>query len=515
LNFRFHEIEGFPLLAWCARIRKDAPEIDVFHGRRVVIRPGWFIEGAWDGDFEAGRFDEAATMIGTGGRLTAEGVLFAAPTNLYHQLFSAHLGNTRWFSNSLTNLLVQIGDRPHPDHTDYYADMLHARMWGIRPYRWTLKTARPSRVRIHLYSNVLVRPDLSLRRIEKVQPPEPAAYGDYRSLLSSTVQRIFENAADPGRAVRYTPVAAISRGYDAPAITALAIKAGCRRAVTLRNPDAFAPHMNDDGSEIAARLGMDCAVKDRLDYQDLPAGYEAEFCASLPTGSGMLNALFEPELEHTILVSGSGGDRIWSIEDENRIPRMMSPGSIYGMGPAGLTEFRLRVGFLHFLPAFIGCIHRLRLIEIGRSPEMAPWSLRTSYNRPIPRRIAEEAGIPREWFGQEKQAGAHQQVRYDSLHPESLADYRRFCDAHHLSDEDHEPVFELQDAVAVPFLMLIRLFRRWPHQALLRALAPLTLFVNRRRFFGKNPNSPQFALHWGFERVRPRYARTDRSESVS
>jgi hypothetical protein len=35
---------------------------------------------------------------------------------------------------------------------------------------------------------------------------------------------------------------------------------------------------------------------------------------------------------------------------------------------------------------------------------MAPWRLGVLYDRPIPRRIAEEAGVPREYFGQKKMA---------------------------------------------------------------------------------------------------------------
>ena len=38
------------------------------------------------------------------------------------------------------------------------------------------------------------------------------------------------------------------------------------------------------------------------------------------------------------------------------------------------------------------------------SVEMAPWRLGTSYDRPIPRRIAEAAGVPRQAFGQRKKA---------------------------------------------------------------------------------------------------------------
>ena len=36
---------------------------------------------------------------------------------------------------------------------------------------------------------------------------------------------------------------------------------------------------------------------------------------------------------------------------------------------------------------------------------MKPWSVAKSYDRPIARRIAEEAGVPRHLFGQVKKGG--------------------------------------------------------------------------------------------------------------
>jgi len=36
-------------------------------------------------------------------------------------------------------------------------------------------------------------------------------------------------------------------------------------------------------------------------------------------------------------------------------------------------------------------------------PEMAPWRLNSAYDRPIPRRILEEASVPRELFGMRKE----------------------------------------------------------------------------------------------------------------
>ena len=42
---------------------------------------------------------------------------------------------------------------------------------------------------------------------------------------------------------------------------------------------------------------------------------------------------------------------------------------------------------------------------INRSPEMKPWCVVGNYDRPIVRRIVEEAGVPREPFGNRKHGG--------------------------------------------------------------------------------------------------------------
>ena len=72
-------------------------------------------------------------------------------------------------------------------------------------------------------------------------------------------------------------------------------------------------------------------------------------------------------------------------------------------------------------------IHR-----ISCSEEMAPWRLNNNYDRPIPRRICEEAGIKRENFGVAKH-GAGFVYKYDTLKriksrmtPHSAENFTRF-----------------------------------------------------------------------------------------
>jgi hypothetical protein len=72
------------------------------------------------------------------------------------------------------------------------------------------------------------------------------------------------------------------------------------------------------------------------------------------------------------------------------------------VGGHGLGEARLTAGFIHLPLPFIGARRKEDIVTITESPEMDPWRLRNTYDRPIARRISEEAGVPRHIFGQLK-----------------------------------------------------------------------------------------------------------------
>jgi hypothetical protein len=72
------------------------------------------------------------------------------------------------------------------------------------------------------------------------------------------------------------------------------------------------------------------------------------------------------------------------------------------LGGHGLTEVRLVAGLVHLPFPYIGARSRRDIFAITESPAMDAWRLRNSYDRPIPRRMAEDAGVPRTLFGQTK-----------------------------------------------------------------------------------------------------------------
>ena len=105
-----------------------------------------------------------------------------------------------------------------------------------------------------------------------------------------------------------------------------------------------------------------------------------------------------------------------------------------------MEEFRLRVGFVHLPVPTIGALMTPELRRISRSQAMKPWVVSPNYDRPIPRRMAEEAGVPREWFGQNKKAvgarffdGPNRSPDDLKIHlsPSSFRDYQQYFTHHY------------------------------------------------------------------------------------
>jgi hypothetical protein len=76
----------------------------------------------------------------------------------------------------------------------------------------------------------------------------------------------------------------------------------------------------------------------------------------------------------------------------------------WDLGGHGLSEARLRTGLIQLPLPYVGAQQRKDILSITESPAMDRWRLGNDYDRPIPRRMAESRGVPRELFGQRKLA---------------------------------------------------------------------------------------------------------------
>ena len=432
MKFGFVQKDTLPRSSWLAHCRRGEEKIDVLHGSSVEEQGDFFFEGAWDGEFSAVGFDAAITVLGSGGKIVeGRSLVFAAPSHIYERLYALHIGEQLFVSNSLVFLLCQSGEWLDEVGANY-AKTLY-RTYGMRAADKSIPTRAGDQIRLFYCTNLVVQPDLEIEEVPKRGPTEFADFRSYRNFLESSVARVVENAGDSNRAVKYVrAVAAISSGYDSTATAVLARSIGCSDCVTF--PEARPLTIDryksgpDSGRAIAEHLGMKCREIGRLDY--LASGRkfpEAEVFATSHLVDLCIVSLEKSLDAQCMLFTGFRGDVMWSKEIEDN----------QDSGGPGIAEFRVRVGFLHLPLPYLGTVDcRPRRCKVSRSirrisnsEEMAPWSVEGEYDRPIPRRIVESAGVERHAFGQVKRAVAvwyGKEAPEDIMQSDSLQDFEAF-----------------------------------------------------------------------------------------
>jgi hypothetical protein len=281
-------------------------------------------------------------------------------------------------------------------------------------------------------------------------------------------------------------------------------RAGCDEAITFPRArfDGTA-EKDDSGAVIGERLGMKVRVYDRLAYLSRTDFPEAE--------GGISEFLcLSDSLERRILVTGFNGDTIWD-RSPARVTRY-----IRRTAPSGdnLTELRLRVGFIQLPVPYLGCTSHPSIHRISTSQEMQSWSIRSHYDKPIPRRVLEETGVERGLFAEEKKAVAivaREEGFEKTMTPESFTDFSRFVQKYRTA----------RVAAKLRLYWVVYRVARL-NRALKRKLEPLAsrlagkpiwlplLFDADLERLGQ---SRQYALlfHWSMEKLVPRYRVTTAS----
>jgi hypothetical protein len=249
----------------------------------------------------------------------------------------------------------------------------------------------------------------------------------YRAFLAASMEALAANARDARRKAPYELLCALSNGYDSPMVAVLARQAGARKAFSF---DVSREGTDDSGARIGQVLGLETTVISREAWRRVPLA-EVPFIAGAANAGEVIFRGAEALLGGTVLLTGLG--RAWQIipykdgERSQNIPRTEASGQC-------LTEYRLHVGFLHCPVGFWGMRQRQEIFAINQAAEMQPWAFAGERPRgkPIARRIVEEAGVPREWFGRGRQRGisVHLFRPRRFLEPQSAQDYYRWLAAH-------------------------------------------------------------------------------------
>lgn len=409
MRLEYKKNDNIATLSWCAKVKKDC--IEVIHGNNVEITSDWFVEGAWNGNYDDGEFCTSDWFCGTGARVYDDKIIFSTSTDMTSGLFIRRTEGEYCVSNSLY-LLMAIYNLHLDIQYAYYEVDFFTNTYGINNYKKTLHVLDDNNddanVEVCYFSQIKMY-NKQCEIIPKQDVDDFLDFSDYYSKLCSAMQNMYNNSKSISRKYRYGIVTTISSGYDAACCAAVAKTIGCDTAVTF---SAKGKYKEDSGLEVAKYLGYkniyECdadSYKHRSDY------VEAEYICSGELGASISFSAFDEYYAGNMVLSGERGDSIW---DKN----CMLPNREFFFEDwyplLGHAERHLWLGYIHVpMPFFHGTAWP-SIKKISNSKEMEPFSLNNDYDRPIPRRICEEAGVPREMFGMKKN-GAGFIYRFDWL----------------------------------------------------------------------------------------------------
>jgi hypothetical protein len=402
---------GMPKLGWLATVLPGREELSVIVGDWVETFANGFLEGVADIDFSAESLDKAANVFGSGASIREGAVTFVSSTATTDYLHWAEsdANDSVIVANSLPLLLAKLDDSLNPKYLEY-AQINQSNLHGINRYRAQIPTLKGSVNRL-VYRNLRVSGN-EIKQLLKPPVQRFEHYADYYAYLTSAYSRIVKNARDARRERPMAIFSTQSRGYDSTAINAIAKDFGVDRVFTVSKGKVgglFATQdasidVNDDGTEICKKFGLPCLQIDRRALER-DSENEALYYATIEdNGDFNLQQINAHVTQPTILLTGTLGEMWYPTSSDDR-PGLINADLVRSyLSMNGLTEVRIETGFVQLAMPFIGATRREDILRITESAEMDPWRLRTAYDRPIPRRIAEDAGLPREMFGQVKMA---------------------------------------------------------------------------------------------------------------
>ena len=412
MKLNYQVIPALPKMAWIARMNWQDRQTLVQHGPWVEVGARGFVEGVWDGPFSDIDIDRTACIFGSGAVLRGDSIVFvsSASTTDYLYWWACADGACVAVANSLPLLLASRDDELDPQ-VQHYDQINNSIMSGFNNYTSQIPTRRGSVNRLMHWNLSVESGQVKLQ--DKPLPPPFAEFNDYASYLAQACVQLAENARDPFRARAMAIFSTQSRGYDSTAANAVAKDIGIDLVFTVtksKGKGYFADEdqhheLNDDGSEICYVLGLPCVPIERRALEKSSAQEYLFYACMQETGDFNLLEIGEYVTRPTVLMTGCLGELWYGENYYKEHPGLINPELMRGdLGNHGLTEVRLQAGYVQLAFPYIGARRRADIFRITRSAEMAPWRLHTDYDRPIPRRLAEQAGVPRALFGHVKMA---------------------------------------------------------------------------------------------------------------
>lgn len=399
MKFEYNKINSLPPLSWLAIVKKQSEIITVVSGNMVECHDQFFVSGAWNGNFLEADFVNASSFQGTGAQLVKNergGVIFATPNHLQESVYSIDKEDKCYFSNSVPFLLAYTNNELDKDYYGYEYDF-NSIFFGSK--RCVKKTKlKDGFLLMHRYCNIHVDSLLNISETSKNQSPKFASFEEYVEQMNIVLRDIINNAQDKSRKCRYKLVTTISKGYDASAASALVHDLGCDTALTFSSPQKY---KEDSGVDVAKCLEYKNIIEGNgTAYMSNKELWEAECSSCGDVGGLVAFNTFEEHYKDSILFLGLKGDSIWGKHSKEA----NSDFDFYEMsiGAEQNPEHYLRNNTISIsIPLILGDQWKT-IYNIANSKEMEAYSVGGYYDRPVPRRIVEERGVPREYFGMKK-----------------------------------------------------------------------------------------------------------------
>lgn len=413
--YNFKRSEKLPKLSWAFDWDLASNDLTVYAGEGVEENNGSWVEGAWAGSFNSFEFDQAI-LAGSGCQYKNESIYLIPPFHTYEQIWLVENGGKVYGSNSLAFVLSISGEKLCPSYA-FYPERLGSVIKGEKNLKielplegatGSLYALYVSQFRYHRHTGLSSLPAAAVANFYD--------YSSYIGILNQTLEAIVKNANDPNRRLIYKPTATLSSGYDTTAAACFAKKLGAIDAFSIADARGQG-NLNgedDSGSLIAEALELNLTSFKRNTSLEIDGNFPiTEFWAS---GGSCSEYPLRPLCEAvggSLLFTGYCGDLYYLSDRQSKYQRT-------DLGGGSLGEIRKRVGFIHLPLPFIGIEQQKTLLNISLSEEMAPWFGGRLYEKPIPRRIAEDFGIPRDAFGSTKQSIGSIENRY-SINNKALA----------------------------------------------------------------------------------------------
>ena len=396
MPFRFVLQNQWPTLAWLAQGNKSDRTVTVHHGAGVEVTSDWFCEAVWDGDFQSGDFDQTDIVAGSGGRIRDGRITFVASGSTVDRIQWCEDADSIFVANSICCLMAFTGAEVDPTYASFISDANRV-INGIDRYKPTVQTSRGE---INLvYFNNLIWDEMGCR-VE----PKPglgrdfSSFEKYRTFMQQSMAAVMTNIGDNARRFSLKAMGTLSSGYDSTTIAVLAQQYGLEEAITFHRARG---NVDDSGAGAATILGLRLHSIDREAWrkEQFP---EVPFIASYSSAEDMIFLGADQHLHGKVLFTGYHGGNVWG-----KLTAYISDKIVRG-DPSGLalTEYRLHAGFINCAVPFWGTRQIRDIHAISNSQVMKPWDVPGNYSRPICRRIAEEAGLPRDSFGTRKKAAS-------------------------------------------------------------------------------------------------------------